>query len=43
MSALLSLAEFTYEVSEAWAERAHVNASKYKDMYLFSASAPEKF
>jgi acetyl-CoA synthetase len=32
-----------YDVPAEWAERAHVNAPKYKDMYGFSASAPEEF
>ena len=43
MSTPVSLEKFGYEVPEDWAERAHVNASTYKDMYQFSASAPEKF
>ena len=32
-----------YDVSPEWAENAHVDASKYKEMYEFSASAPEEF
>jgi acetyl-CoA synthetase len=32
-----------YAVPAEWAERAHVNASKYKVMYKFSSSAPEEF
>ena len=32
-----------YDVSPEWAEHAHVDASKYKEMYEFSASAPEEF
>src|SRR5271165_2434835 len=43
VSTLTSLEEFGYEVPEGWAERAYVDASKYKDMYKFSAFAPEEF
>jgi acetyl-CoA synthetase len=43
MSTPVSLEEFGYEVPKGWAERAYVDASRYKDMYEFSASAPEKF
>ena len=32
-----------YDVSPEWAEHAHVDASKYEEMYEFSASAPEEF
>jgi acetyl-CoA synthetase len=32
-----------YAEPAEWAERAHVNASKYKVMYKFSSSAPEEF
>jgi acetyl-CoA synthetase len=32
-----------YEVPPEWAEHAHADASKYKEMYEFSASAPEEF
>ncbi len=43
MSIPVSLEAPDYEVREGWAERAYVDASRYKDMYAFSASAPEKF
>ena len=32
-----------YDVPPEWAEHAHVDAAKYKEMYEFSASAPEEF
>ena len=32
-----------HAVSAEWAERAHANASKYKEMYNFFASAPDEF
>ena len=32
-----------YDVSPEWAERAHVDASKYKEMYEFSASRARRF
>jgi acetyl-CoA synthetase len=43
MSTPVSLEEFGYEVPEGWAERAYADASKYKDMYDFSVSEPDKF
>jgi acetyl-CoA synthetase len=43
MSTLTSSEESSYEVPEAWAERAHVNASKYREMYTFSTSKPDEF
>jgi acetyl-CoA synthetase len=35
--------ESAYEVPEGWARRAYVDASKYREMYAFSASAPDEF
>ena len=32
-----------HAVSAEWPERAHANALKYREMYKFSASAPEEF
>ena len=32
-----------YAAPEGWAERAYVDASKYRDMYAVSASAPDEF
>ena len=32
-----------YAVPAEWAERAHANAPKYREMYEFSASAPDEF
>ena len=43
MSTLVSLEEFGYEVPEGWAERAYVDASKYREMYAFSSSKPDGF
>lgn len=43
MNAPASSVKSIYDVPEAWAERAHVNASKYRDMNQFSASAPDQF
>jgi acetyl-CoA synthetase len=43
MSTPVSLEEFGYEVPEGWAKRAYADASKYKDMYDFSVSEPDKF
>jgi acetyl-CoA synthetase len=43
MGASADLEKTTYEVSENWAARAHVDAQKYRDMYAFSISAPDKF
>jgi acetyl-CoA synthetase len=43
MSALVSLAEFAHEVPEGRAERAYVDASKYREMFAFSASKPDEF
>ena len=43
MSTLVSLEEVGYEVPEGWAERAYVDAPKYRDMYAFSSSNPDGF
>jgi acetyl-CoA synthetase len=43
MGASASLEKTTYEVSEIWLARAHVDAQKYRDMYAFSTSASDKF
>jgi acetyl-CoA synthetase len=43
MSTFASLEEVNYGVPETWAERAYVDASKYREMYAFSTSAPDKF
>ena len=43
MSTLVSLEEVGYEVPEGWAERAYVDASKYREMYAFSSSNPDGF
>jgi acetyl-CoA synthetase len=43
MSNLASPEELNYGVPEIWAKRAHVDASRYRDMYAFSISAPDKF
>jgi acetyl-CoA synthetase len=43
MSTLVSLEEFGHEVPEGWAERAYVDASKYREMYSFSSSKPDGF
>ena len=32
-----------HAVPADWAERAHADASKYKEMYAFSASTPDDF
>jgi len=37
------LEAFSYEVPEGWAERAHADASKYREMYAFSSSNPDGF
>jgi acetyl-CoA synthetase len=43
MSTPVSLEEFAYAVPEGWAERAYVDAPKYREMYAFSASKPDEF
>jgi acetyl-CoA synthetase len=43
MNTLVSLEALAYEVPEGWAERAYVDASKYREMYAFSASNPDGF
>ena len=43
MSTLVSLEAVGYEVPEGWAERAYVDASKYREMYAFSSSNPDGF
>ena len=43
MNTLVSLEALAYEVPEGWAERAYVDASKYREMYAFSASKPDGF
>ena len=43
MSTLVSLEQFGHEVPEGWAERAYVDASKYREMYSFSSSKPDGF
>ena len=43
MSILASPEELKYAVPEIWAKQAHVDASKYREMYAFSTSAPDKF
>jgi hypothetical protein len=37
------LEKTTYEVSENWVARAHVDAQKYRDIYAFSTSVPANF
>jgi acetyl-CoA synthetase len=43
MNTAVSSKESAYEVPEGWARRAYVDASKYREMYAFSASAPDEF
>jgi acetyl-CoA synthetase len=43
MSTSVNLEAFSYEVPEGWAERAYVDASKYREMYAFSSSKPDGF
>ena len=43
MSTLVSLEASAYAVPEGWAERAYVDASKYREMYAFSSSKPDGF
>src|SRR4051812_12522235 len=43
MGALVGPEKMTYEVSEDWAARAHVDAQAYRDMYAFSTSNPDEF
>ena len=43
MSTLASPEELNYGVPETWAQRAFVDQSKYREMYAFSTSAPDKF
>jgi acetyl-CoA synthetase len=38
-----SESSLVHAVPAGWSERAHVDASKYKEMYEFSVSAPEEF
>jgi acetyl-CoA synthetase len=43
MHASENSAALIHAVPAVWAERAHVNAAKYKDMYKFSTSEPDSF
>ena len=43
MSTLASPEELNYGVPEIWVKRAFVDVSKYREMYAFSTSAPDKF
>jgi acetyl-CoA synthetase len=43
MNTLVSSEALAYEVPEGWAERAYADASKYREMYAFSASKPDGF
>ena len=43
MSNLASPEQLNYGVPEIWAKRAYADASKYRDMYALSTSAPDKF
>jgi acetyl-CoA synthetase len=43
MNTLVNLEAFAHDVPEGWAERAYVDASKYREMYAFSASKPDGF
>src|SRR6266581_108747 len=43
MNTAVSSKESAYEVPEGWAQRAYVDASKYREMYAFSTSAPDEF
>jgi acetyl-CoA synthetase len=43
MNTPVSSEAFAYAVPEGWAERAYVDASKYREMYAFSASKPDGF
>jgi acetyl-CoA synthetase len=36
-------AALIHDVPRGWAERAHVDAGKYRDMYKFAASEPDRF
>jgi acetyl-CoA synthetase len=43
MITAVSSEESAYEVPEGWAERAYVDASKYREMYAYSSSNPDGF
>jgi acetyl-CoA synthetase len=43
MNTLASPEELNYAVPEIWAKQAYVDASKYREMYALSTSAPDEF